>query len=57
MKRLSFILFMLVCAISSWPQEKIYENSVEFSYEGKWSSFGNEKNTLDNWMSSNLVFN
>ena len=56
MKRLSFILFMLVCAISSWPQEKIYENSVEFSYEGKWSSFGNEKNTLDNWMSSNLRY-
>lgn len=56
MKRLSFIIFMLVCAISSWTQEKIYENSVEFSYEGTWSSFGNEKNTLDKWISSNLRY-
>ena len=56
MKRLSLILFLFFCTTASWSQEKVYENSTSIGFDGKWSSFGDNYDDLDKWITKNRIY-
>ena len=56
MRRLFLILFLFFCAIALWSQEKVYESSTSIEFDGEWSSFSDNYDDLDKWITKNRIY-
>ena len=47
---------MFFCAIALWSQEKVYESSTSIEFDGEWSSFSDNYDDLDKWITKNRIY-